>query len=359
LSRRGETVLEKLERLRGAALDKFLAKWVKWVSHMIPPGVDPATMIGEPRVTQNTVVKLFKEYCPDLEEGECYDKLVEVFIHSRVTKRLVFDPVFIRDFEKKATISATISKILNLDWEVNPSIADSLYKAIFDERDVSRACELVKYDVKIRWYSLEEEPPQEELLLADKVCERIKELVAKRAPPIEWWKVLEPVYKTREEIAPSVKPYIMKVRAWGIHKDLEGLVKEAKPGDLKLLAGMGAIEKLGLTVRYMDEDIKPIDLTIPERLKEVLGIETTLAIYPYLKVREALEFIYVNKFYINGVEVPILCVYLTKYDYIVACDRPAILAFYGEEETATAPIPLIKSIKELYKRGIVVEKVEL
>jgi hypothetical protein len=33
--------------------------------------------------------------------------------------------------------------------------------------------------------------------------------------------------------------------------------------------------------------------------------------------------------------------------------------FYGEEEVATAPIPLIKQIKELYKRGIVVEKVEV
>jgi hypothetical protein len=356
---RGESVLEKLERLRGAALDKFLAKWVKWVSHMIPPNVDPAIVVGEPRITQSTVIKLFKEYCPDLEEGECYDKLVEVFIHSRVTKRLVFDPTFIRDFEKKATISATISKILNLDWEVNPSVAEDLYKSIFDERDVSRACELVKYDVKIRWYSLGEEPPAEELALADKVCERIRELVAKRAPPVEWWKVLEPVYRTREELAPDIKPYIARVRAWGIHRDLEGLVKEAKPGDLKLLAGVGAIEKIGLTVRYIDEDVKPIDLTIPERLKEVLEVETTLAIYPYLKVKEAQELIYTNKFYVNGVEVPLLCVYLTKYDYIVACDRPAILAFYGEEETATAPIPLIKMIRELYKRGIVVEKAEL
>ena len=355
---REETVLETVERLTGAALDRFLNKWVRWIKGMIPPGADPAAYTGEPKVTPSTVIKLFKEYCSDLTQGECYDKLVEVFLYSRVVGRTVFDPTFIRSFERKAAISSTISKILNLDWEVNPSVAEDLYKAIFEQRNVEQACELVRYDVTVRWVSLGEEPPVEELEAAARVCDRIKELVAKRAPPIEWWKLLEPVYRTREEIAPDIKPYIMRIRAWGIHKDLEGLVKEAKPGDLKLLAGVGAIEKLGLTVRYM-EDLKPIDLTIPERLKEVLEIETTLAIYPYLKVREAQEFIYVNKFYVNGVEVPLLCVYLVKYDYIVACDRPAILAFYGEEEVATAPIPLIKQIKELYKRGIVVEKVEV
>jgi hypothetical protein len=355
---RGETVIQKLERLRGVAREAFIKKWITWITKMIPPGTDPAMIIGEPRITENTIIKLFREHCPDLEESECHDKLAEIIQRSKATRKTIFDPEFIRDFEKNATISAVISKILNLDWEVNPFIADSIYKAIFDERDVAKACELVRYDVVQRWTVWGEEPPIEELALADKACERIKELAAKRAPPIEWWKVLEPVYRTREEIAPSIKPYIMRIRAWGIHKDLEGLVKEAKPGDLRLLAGVGAIEKLGLTVRYM-EDLKPIDLTIPERLKEVLEIETTLAIYPYLKVREAQEFIYVNKFYINGVEVPLLCVYLTKYDYIVACDRPAILAFYGEEETATAPIPLIKMVRELYKRGIVVEKVEV
>ena len=335
MGRREETVLEIVERLRGAALEKFLDKWVRWVKHMIPPHTDPSVVVGEPTVTRNTVLKLFKEYCRDLTQSECYDKLVEVFLHSRIAKRSVFDPMFIRDFERKATISATISKILNLDWEVNPSVAEDLYKAIFDERDVTRACELVRYDVTVRWVSLGEEPPAEELALASKVCERIRELVAKRAPPIEWWKVLEPVYRTREELHPSIKPYIARIRLWGIHRDLEVLVKRAEPRELKILAGVGAIEKLGLTVRYMD--LKPVDLTIPEALKEALEIETTLAIYPYLKVKEAQEFIYVNKFYVNGVEVPLLCVYITTDDIIVACDRPATLIFYGEEEVMTAP----------------------
>jgi hypothetical protein len=356
LATRGETVLQKLERLRGVAREAFIKKWITWITKMIPPDTDPATIIGEPRITENTVIKLFKEHCPDLEESECHDKLAEIIQRSKATRKTIFDPEFIRDFEKKATISTVISKILNLDWEVNLSIADSLYKAIFDERDVAKACELVRYDVVQRWTVWGEEPPAEELALASKVCERIKELVAKRALPIEWWKVLEPVYRTREEISPSIKPYVVQVRIWGIDKDLEGLVRQAKPGELKILAGEGAIERLGLTVRYVEE-LKPVDLVTAERLRE--WAETPVAIYPYLKVREAQEFIYVNKFYINGVEVPLLCVYLTKYDYIVACDRPAILAFYGEEETATAPIPIIKMIKELYKRGIVVEKVEL
>jgi hypothetical protein len=241
LRRRGETVLEKLGRLRGAALDSFLNKWVTWISSMIPSGVDPSVVVEDPKVTPDTVVKLFKQYCPDLEESECYDRLMEVIAHSRVARRSVFDPQFIRDFERKATVSAAVSKILNLDWEVNPSVADDLYRAIFDERDVARACELVRYDVAIRWASIGEEPPAEELALADRVCERIKELVARRAPPVEWWRVLEPVFRTREELEPSIKPYIMRVRTWGIHKDLESLARQAGPGELRLLAGAGAV----------------------------------------------------------------------------------------------------------------------
>jgi hypothetical protein len=357
LRRRGETVLEKLGRLRGAALDAFLNKWVAWLSSMIPPGVDPSVVVEDPKVTPSTVIKLFKQHCPDLEESECHDKLVELFSRSKAMKRSVFDPQFIRDFERKTTISAAISKILNLDWEVNPSVADDLYRAIFDERDVARACELVRYDVTARWTLIGEEPPAEELALADRVCEKIKELVARRAPPVEWWRVLEPVFRTREELEPSIKPYIMRVRLWGIHKDLEGLVRQARPGELKLLAGAGAIGRLGLAVRYM-EGLKPVDLTIPQRLKEELEVETRLAIYPYLKVGEAQELIYVNRFYVNGTEIPLLCAYLTAHDYIVACDRPAILVFYGEEEVSVAPIPLIKMVRELYRRGIVVEKVE-
>jgi hypothetical protein len=357
LSRRGETVLEKLGRLRGAALDAFLNKWVTWLSALIPPGTDPSVIVEDPKVTPSTVIKLFKQHCPDLEESECHDKLVELLARSKATRRSIFDPQFIRDFERKTAISATISKILNLDWEVNPSVADDLYKAIFDERDVARACELVKYDVTFRWTSIGEDPPAEELALADSVCEKIKELVARRAPPVEWWRVLEPVFRTREELEPSIRPYIMRVRIWGLHKDLESLARQARPGELKLLAGAGAIERLGLAVRYV-EGLKPVDLTIPQRLKEELEVETKLAIYPYLKVGEAQELLYVNRFQINGTEIPLLCVYLTTHDYMVACDRPAMLLFYGEEEVAAAPIPVIKMVRELYRRGIVVEKVE-
>jgi len=73
-------LLQKLERLVGAPREKFLGKWVRWVSKMIPPDVDPNVVVGEPKVTPNTIIKLFKEYCPDLEEAECYDKLVEAFL---------------------------------------------------------------------------------------------------------------------------------------------------------------------------------------------------------------------------------------------------------------------------------------
>jgi hypothetical protein len=354
MSVREESVLEIVERLSGAALDRFLNKWVRWIKHMIPPGADPAQYVGEPKVTPSTVLKLFKEYCPDLTQGECYDKLVEVFLYSRVTGKTVFDPRFVTDFERKAAISSTISKILNLDWEVNPSVAEDLYKAIFEQRNVEQACELIKYDITIRWASLGEDPPREELEAAARVCDKIKELVARRAPPVEWWKVLEPIYRTREEIQPNIKPYIMKVKFWGIDKDMNYFVKAAKREDLEILAGEEPLRSiLGLRVRYTEE-LKPVDLVTAEAMKEFLGAPK-VAIYPLAKVKEANELIYVNKFRIDRVEIPLICIYHRRLDYLIACDRPAALIVYGEKETRVIPIPLAKQVKELYRQGIIVE----
>jgi predicted nucleic acid-binding protein len=351
-----ESVLQKLERLTGAPRTKFLQKWVRWVSKMIPPDVDPNVVVGEPKVTPDTVIKLFKEYCPDLEEGECYDKLVEVFLHSKVTKRSVFDPIFVKDFERKATISAIVSKILNLEWEVNPTVADSLYKAIFEERDVEKSCELVRYDVTLRWVSLGEDPPAEELKLAEKACEQIKELVARRAPPVEWYKVLEPVFRTREEILPSIKPYIARVKFLGINSDMNHLIKEANKEDLLILVGDSVIQReLKLRVFYK-ENLKPTDLIDKEALQEYL--QEPVKIYTATQVREANELWYVNKFRRGKAEIPLICVYYQEADYIIACDRPAILLRYGEY-VRVAPIPLGKQIKELYRKGIIVEEKEI
>jgi hypothetical protein len=348
-----ESTLQKLERLVGAPREAYLNKWVRWVTKMIPPDLDPAVIVGDPKVTPNTVIRLFKEYCPDLEEGECYDKLVEVFLYSKVTKRGVFDPTFIRDFEKKATISATISKILNLDWEINPTVADDLYKAIFEEADPNKACELVKYDVTIRWVSLGEDPPQQELEAVSKVCDRIKELIARRAPITEWWKVLEPVYRTREEIQPNIKPYIARIKFLGINKDMEVLIKEAKKDDLLILIGETVISRdLKLRVFYK-EDLKPADLIDKQALQEALN--EPVKIFTATPVSEANELWYVNKFRLVRAEIPILCVYYQEADYIIACDRPAITLRYGEF-VRVAPIPLLKQVKELYRKGIIVEE---
>jgi hypothetical protein len=348
-----ESALQKLERLTGAPREKFLDKWVRWVTKMIPPDVDPNVIVGEPKVTHNTIIKLFREYCPDLEEGECYDKLVEVFLHSKVTKRSVFDPVFIKDFEKKATISATISKILNLEWEVNPTVADSLYKAIFDERNAEQACELVKYDVTIRWVSLGEDPPAEELALAEKACGQIKELVARRAPPAEWWKVLEPIYRTREEIQPSIKPYVSRIKFLGINKDMEALIKEAKKEDLLILAGETTIQRdLKLRVYYR-EDLKPTDLIDKQALQEALN--EPVKIFTATRVKEANELWYVNRFRTGKVEIPIMCIYYPDADYIIACDRPAALLRFGEI-VRVAPIAVGKQVKELYRKGVLIEE---
>jgi hypothetical protein len=351
-----ESVTQKLERLVGAPRTKFLDKWVRWVSKMIPPDVDPAVIIGDPKVTPNTVIRLFREYCPDLEEGECYDKLVEVFLHSKVTKRSVFDPVFIKDFEKKATISAIISKILNLDWEVNPTVAEDLYKAIFDERDPEKSCELVKYDVTIRWVSLGEDPPAQELKQTEQICEKIKELIARRAPITEWWRVLEPVYRTREEIQPSIKPYIARVKFLGINKDMGALIREAKRDDLIILIGEGVIQRdLKLRVFYK-EDLKPSDLVDKQALQEYLN--EPVKIFTATQVKEANELWYVNKFKTDKVEIPIICIYYPEHDYIIACDRPAVTVRYGEF-VRIAPIPIGKQVKELYRIGVLVEEKEI
>jgi hypothetical protein len=350
-----ESVLQKLERLVGAPRTSFLKKWVRWVSKMIPPDVDPNVVIGEPKVTEDTVIKLIREYCPDLEEGECYDKLVEVFLHSKVTRRSVFDPTFIKDFEKKATISATISKILNVEWEVNPTVAEDLYKAIFDERDPDKSCELVKYDVSIRWVSLGEDPPQEELRLAEQACDKIKELIARRAPITEWWKVLEPVYRTREEIEPSIKPYIARIKFLGINSDMNNLIREAKKEDLFILVGESVIQRdLKLRVFYK-EDLKPSDLIDKQALQEYLN--EPVKIFTATQVKEANELWYVNKFRTDKVEIPILCIYYPEAGYIIACDRPAIILRYGEF-VRVSPIPLGKQVKELYRKGILVEEKE-
>jgi len=355
MSTREETVLEIYERLRGAALEKYLRKWVRWVKNMIPPDADPNVYVGEPRITESTVVKLFKEYCPDLTQSECYNKLVEVFLYSKAAGKNVFDPTFIIDFEKKARISNIITRALKLDWEVNPSIAEELYKAVFENRDVEQACELLREDVKRRWLWVEVEPPEEDLKLAEQACEKARELVARRAPPVEWYKVLAPVFKTREEIDPSIKPYIMKVRYWGIDKDMSYYVRTAKPEQLKVLGGEEAIKRVTkLNVRFI-EDLKPVDLATAEAMKELLEVPR-VTIYPQAKVKEANELIYVNKFRIDKVEIPFICIYHTELDYLIACDRPAVLVLYGEKETRVIPIAPAKLVKELFKRGILVEE---
>jgi hypothetical protein len=352
MSIRGESVLEKLERLTGAPRAMFLQKWVRWIQGLIPPKTDPAVIIGEPTITEDTVIKIFKEYCPDLEESECYNKLVEVFLHSKATGKKLFERDFIADFEVKSKISEAVTKALKLDFEVNPAVADQLYKTIFEERNAEKACELIKEDVKKRWLLLDVEPPAEELKLAEETCSKIRELVARRAPVTEWWEVLEPVYRTREEIDPSIKPYIAKLKKWGVDKDMEFLVRRARPENIIILAGDGAIRReTGLRIIFM-EDMKPYDLVDKQVLEERLKGRVT--IYSAIQAKQANEFWYTNKFKKDGMEIPLMCVYDKGSDFIVACDRPAILVKYAEP-ILVAPIPTAKMVKELYRLGILVE----
>jgi hypothetical protein len=352
LATRGESVLEKLERLVGAPRAMFLQKWIRWIQGMIPPGVDPNVVIGEPRVTEDTVIKIFKEYCPDLEESECYNKLVEVFLHSKATGRKVFERDFIADFEVKSKISEAVTKALKLDFEVNPAVADQLYKTLFEERNAEKACELIKEDVKKRWLMLDVEPPAEELKLAEETCSKIKELVARRAPPAEWWEVLEPIYRTREELDPSIKPYIAKLKRWGVDKDIEFLLGKSRREDIMILLGEDPIRRETRIYVEFREDMKPYDLVDKKALEEKLG--ATVTIVSFISTTQANTMWYVNKFKIDRTEIPIMCVYDRGQQAIIACDRPAILIRYGTP-TYVAPIPVTKMVKGLFRLGILVE----
>jgi hypothetical protein len=165
--------------------------------------------------------------------------------------------------------------------------------------------------------------------------------------------VLEPIYRTREEIAPSIKPYIARVKFLGIHKDMGALIKEARREDLVILVGEGVIQRdLKLRVFYR-EDLKPADLIDKQALQEALN--EPVKIFTATQVKEANELWYVNKFKIDKVEIPIICIYYPEADYIIACDRPAITLRYGEF-VRVAPIPIGKQVKELFQKGVLVEE---
>jgi hypothetical protein len=131
-------------------------------------------------------------------------------------------------------------------------------------------------------------------------------------------------------------------------------VRTAKPDDLEILGGEEAIKRITKLNMRFTEDLKPVDLATAEAMKEFLEVQK-VAIHPLAKVKEAQEFIYVNKFRIDKVEIPLICIHHKRLDYLIACDRPAALVLYGERETRVIPIPIAKMVKELYKQGILVE----
>jgi hypothetical protein len=117
------------------------------------------------------------------------------------------------------------------------------------------------------------------------------------------------------------------------------------------LAGEGAIRReTGLRVMFI-EDMKPYDLVDKPTLEERLKGRVT--IYSAIQAKQANEFWYVNKFKKDG-EIPLMCVYDKGSDFIIACDRPAILVKYTEP-ILVAPIPTAKMVKGLYELGILVE----
>ena len=267
---------------------------------------------------------------------------------------IIFQPEFIVDFKVKDKISEAVSQALKLDWKVDNMIADQLYRAVFEERNAEKTCELVKENVKKRWIILGVEPPAEELKLAEEVCSKIKELAARRASPVEWWKALEPVYTTREALYPSIKPYIGRIAVLRIHKRIDSIVRGAKSEDIVVLTGEEGIRRAipNLSIRFI-EDMMPTDLIDREALKE--RFKEKIKPHIWIRAARAHELWYVNRFRRGEAEIPIMCVYDIANDAILACDRPALLVRYGESVVEIAPIVLIKMVKGLYEKGILVE----
>ena len=267
---------------------------------------------------------------------------------------IIFQPEFIVDFEVKDKISKAVSQALKLDWKVDNMIADQLYRAVFEERNAEKTCELVKENVKGRWIILGVEPPAEELKLAEEVCSKIEELAARRASPVEWWKALEPVYTTREALAPSIKPYIARIAVSRIHERIDSIVRGAKSKDIVVLRGEEEIRRAipNLSIRFI-EDMMPTDLISMEALKE--RFKEKIKPHIWIRAARAHELWYVNRIRRGEAEIPIMCVYDIANDAILACDRPALLVRYGEGVVEIAPIVLIKMVKGLYEKGILVE----
>jgi hypothetical protein len=267
---------------------------------------------------------------------------------------IIFQPEFIVDFKVKDKISEAVSQALKLDWKVDIMIADQLYRAVFEERNAEKTCELVKENVKTRWIILGVEPPAEELKLAEEVCSKIKELATRRASPVEWWKALEPVYTTREALYPSIKPYIERIAVSRIHKRIDSIVRGAKSKDIVVLTGEEEIRRAipNLRIRFI-EDMMPTDLIDMEALKE--RFREKIKPHIWIRAARAHELWYVNRIRRGEAEIPIMCVYDIANDAILACDRPALLVRYGEGVVEIAPIVLIKMVKGLYEKGILVE----
>jgi hypothetical protein len=184
-----------------------------------------------------------------------------------------------------------------------------------------------------------------------------------KAKPIEWFKVLEPVFRTREELEPTIKPWISRLKLWGLDRDISHLVKGLTVKDIIFMAGREGIERIlpNIRVYYRGDGVIPADLLDPERLNEFVKRYTGRSlegIYAFVPATRLNELWYFNKFYINDTEIPLQCVYDKTHGYIIACDRPVIGIEYLDNKVKATPIVYMKMVRELERLGFYVEPIE-
>jgi hypothetical protein len=206
---------------------------------LTPPTVDPAVIWGSPLTRLEEVEAVLREYCLDLVESECYDKLRLLAQGSTIKRMYAKD--YERYLEEKAGVMAKIRRELGLPVDIEPSIAEQLYNLLKEAKIEEAKRVLGSYLRNV--YGYEEEEIRAEL---EALQDRFKEAV-KRLQPVDIADILEPIVIRPEDKHPSLRRW--RKEFYRRAKQLQAYIS-TQPG-FRILAGRGAITSI--TVKRTDE----------------------------------------------------------------------------------------------------------
>jgi hypothetical protein len=353
-----ETIEEILERLKGAPRITFLTKWANRIKALVGKR-DPAVVFGFTEIGVNEAEKILREYCLDLVESECYEKLMDVAM-ARIPPEEKYSLDFIMHLERKLKTVDVVERALKLPFNISINRIDQIYFELFQNPnpDPSRICSLLEEELREHWihYIGEEDIPEADKQALNQVCERVKEVIARRRPKVaDWREVLQPILTKRELQQPDIKPYIARIKTWGLDRDVEYIMRGLDPKDVIILIDTGITKQLpNLKVVYYGDRYTAVDFLDKTVLQDVF--KKPAGIYSFIKARTAHEFAYFDEFNKDHARIPIICLYSQKMDYILVCDRPAVLIRYDPQEVKVAPIIYAKMVKNLERFGIYTEE---